>query len=276
MTKLRERARTPYGRYRGHHPTRPPDPRRTSDHHPTPPSPLGTRKPRTRGVYHAGAPAGPHAAGSSPHTRGLPSPTTQCLPRPRIIPAHAGFTRPAQAGRQRPPDHPRTRGVYSARAGTGPCASGSSPHTRGLRGALTGGLRSPGIIPAHAGFTYRAARRRKARPDHPRTRGVYWAARALPPGTVGSSPHTRGLHGRASPAPPVVRIIPAHAGFTRRPGGDGLYPQGSSPHTRGLQATWRGWPLSSGIIPAHAGFTRGPGSPRCHARDHPRTRGVYV
>ena len=48
--------------------------------------------PRTRGVYPLGLATYPPLAGSSPHTRGLPSPTTQCRLRPRIIPAHAGFT----------------------------------------------------------------------------------------------------------------------------------------------------------------------------------------
>ena len=97
-------------------------------------SPVGATRdhPRTRGVYPHPPPSAGHGRGSSPHTRGLPSPTTQCRPRPRIIPAHAGFT-PAHLRHCRYiPDHPRTRGVYRAGPQRGPARGGSSPHTRGL------------------------------------------------------------------------------------------------------------------------------------------------
>ena len=51
---------------------------------------------------------------------------------------------------------------------------------------------------------------------------------------------------------------------------------GSSPLARGLP-TRRSRPRPrAGIIPARAGFTRRSPSPRPGARDHPRSRGVYV
>ena len=93
-----------------------------------------------------------------------------------------------------------------------------------------------------------------------------------------------------------MRIIPAHAGFTRQrrtvPQGGRDHPRtrgvyhvgsqadelvgGSSPHTRGLLGRDVNYIEVCRIIPAHAGFTtrtraRGP-----HCRDHPRTRGVYT
>ena len=132
--------------------------------------------------------------------------------------------------------------------------------------------------------------------DHPRTRGVYAWARALPRPRAGSSPHTRGLPGQALGTPQRGGIIPAHAGFTHlssssaagvwdHPRTRGVYraregpqvtPRGSSPHTRGLHAMGGATVWAIGIIPAHAGFTHDDGGPHRRGRDHPRTRGVYT
>ena len=89
--------------------------------------------PRTRGVYMTASLALAGNAGSSPHTRGLPT-------RPSRIPVI-------------PRDHPRTRGVYLKWGFPGAAERGSSPHTRGLRRTSTSCRRPSG--------------------DHPRTRGVY-------------------------------------------------------------------------------------------------------
>ena len=94
---------------------------------------------------------------------------------------------------------------------------GSSPHTRGLRDEPVRLLARVGIIPAHAGFTPPTPSGGGGSRDHPRTRGVYEAAGAGDTGKEGSSPHTRGLRGRPRRAVRRVRIIPAHAGFTRGP-----------------------------------------------------------
>ena len=179
-----------------------------------PRAPTRTDHPRTRGVYGTASGGTPGRPGSSPHTRGLPELGLHQVGDQGIIPAHAGFTcrvRRPGAGR---PDHPRTRGVYVPREETGGWEAGSSPHTRGLlHGTL---IRSPlsRIIPAHAGFTHG---RQAARPefvDHPRTRGVYFSCLEGSVGEGGSSPHTRGLQDGGVPVDGVVRIIPAHAGFT--------------------------------------------------------------
>ena len=153
--------------------------------------------------------------------------------------------------------------------------SGSSPHTRGLRAAELPDLPACRIIPAHAGFTDDRPHQRRYRQDHPRTRGVYLCSQKALMFRHGSSPHTRGLRGRPTDPQFIVRIIPAHAGFTITRGGGPLTPRdhprtrgvywvlatthwrlmGSSPHTRGLLRCWICWPLWFGIIPAHAGFT---------------------
>ena len=91
------------------------------------------------------------------------------------------------------------------------------------------------------------------------------------------------------------RIIPARAGFTRRPRGwrrlagdhprsRGVYPasgwnapatRGSSPLARGLPGSARSGAAGIRIIPARAGFTARRRCPRRRSRDHPRSRGVY-
>ena len=170
--------------------------------------------PRTRGVYVFKHTADQVKDGSSPHTRGLRDDRAHDRTHGGIIPAHAGFTTrpPGTCGRRW--DHPRTRGVYSARSVPMSGSLGSSPHTRGLRAGRGGRPPPGGIIPAHAGFTAQAVWTAVRKPDHPRTRGVYARGRTSPAITAGSSPHTRGLRRSPTRWPGGARIIPAHAGFT--------------------------------------------------------------
>ena len=90
-------------------------------------------------------------------------------------------------------------------------------------------------------------------------------------------------------------IIPARAGFTRRPRwraprptdhprSRGVYPaqSGPPPHSTGSSPLARGLPRrvlraarGRGIIPARAGFTRSSRTQTTGRRDHPRSRGVY-
>ena len=173
--------------------------------------------------------------------------------------------------------------------------AGSSPLARGLPTISAEMDERGGIIPARAGFTFRARRAHEWEQDHPRSRGVYPSMKAAMAARAGSSPLARGLPAREELEMTSVRIIPARAGFTDRapaprrdspdhPRSRGVYSlvqpaperiQGSSPLARGLP--WRIWPGCSrlGIIPARAGFTaprpRLPDAPP----DHPRSRGVY-
>ena len=70
-----------------------------------------------------------------------------------IIPARAGFTAGVHPRVSRPPDHPRTRGVYAGPLMGGATRGGSSPHARGLLPGLSIRHNWTGIIPARAGFT---------------------------------------------------------------------------------------------------------------------------
>ena len=213
--------------------------------------------------------------GSSPLARGLPDEARREVVRARIIPARAGFTVRDVGARDHVRDHPRSRGVYTARRPRTARMSGSSPLARGLLEAEhTEGVCAR-IIPARAGFTTPPALGR-------------W-------GFCGSSPLARGLRRAVSHDWGTGRIIPARAGFTPlrvatlqeaqdHPRSRGVYDErtawpyedtGSSPLARGL----RPYPGVGGgrrrIIPARAGFTC-PflGSFRT-VGDHPRSRGVY-
>ncbi len=116
------------------------------------------------------------------------------------------------------------------------------------------------------------------------------------PCTVGSSPLARGLPAYIRGEASQRRIIPARAGFTRRPGrcptaspdhprSRGVYVDvsrvhcglsGSSPLARGLHSDFKAAGDILWIIPARAGFTGPMGSCRWSAGDHPRSRGVYA
>ena len=235
-------------------------------------------------------------SGSSPLARGLrgvrPAPDSES----GIIPARAGFTAAATPSARPSPDHPRSRGVYYEREGKKPDMPGSSPLARGLRperGHLrphlriiparagftpcaAGGWRPTWrIIPARAGFTLFDSSGREVAPDHPRSRGVYWAAFVRPPLASGSSPLARGLHLISPPREGSLGIIPARAGFTAsggttsapprdHPRSRGVYGKtfmeagqegGSSPLARGLPRLHTGRVSRQRIIPARAGFT---------------------
>ena len=152
--------------------------------------------------------------GSSPLARGLRRESRHPRRIVRIIPARAGFTRAGDWRRCHSRDHPRSRGVYAARAARLAAATGSSPLARGLPATLSALARPPGIIPARAGFTVRQWHRCDGAQDHPRSRGVYsWHGR-VGASSRGSSPLARGLPALQSDSPPETRIIPARAGFT--------------------------------------------------------------
>ena len=213
-----------------------------------------------------------------------------------IIPARAGFTPSGRPTRTPPSDHPRSRGVYTGvRSGPLPCG-GSSPLARGLHPSCPRRHRGVGIIPARAGFTPRRRRDGRGGEDHPRSRGVYMNDRLRWQGHLGSSPLARGLPRVEGDADGGGRIIPARAGFTRRSGStppwrtdhprsrgvydlktsNSIHGSGSSPLARGLRTGPGARAAWAGIIPARAGFTRQGAVGHGQARDHPRSRGVYM
>ena len=233
--------------------------------------------------------------GSSPLARGLLCRASRLVPRMRIIPARAGFTRRPGRGCSRDGDHPRSRGVYRRPSRCAGVARGSSPLARGLPRLQEGPRAAPGIIPARAGFTRGSASRPGSRRDHPRSRGVYGRRIPATGPQPGSSPLARGLRVQGVHVRLHRRIIPARAGFTicsvrsmmgslDHPRSRGVYLTladlaayiaGSSPLARGLLAADHPRPATPGIIPARAGFTRAHPRGQRPDEDHPRSRGVY-
>ena len=215
----------------------------------------GQDRPRSRGVYTSGSRCSLENHGSSPLARGLHGRPLAPQPVNGIIPARAGFTRPAGAPRGARPDHPRSRGVYAKEIGAATPKDGSSPLARGLRASPAASPLGTRIIPARAGFTPASSRHSLPTPDHPRSRGVYFEL----------------LADRFADC----RIIPARAGFTSpappdpwqpadHPRSRGVYAGetvpvarhlGSSPLARGLRRRCWARPTAAGIIPARAGFT---------------------
>ena len=135
--------------------------------------------------------------GSSPHTRGAPTPSGRCSSSSRDHPRIRGEHENAQTV------NAGCAGIIPAYAGSTQLvlrsersAVGSSPHTRGAR------------RPKH-----RLLRRRR---DHPRIRGEHSAQSS-------KQHHRKG-------------IIPAYAGSTMKMEGEKYYFKGSSPHTRGALA----------------------------------------
>jgi len=129
--------------------------------------------PRSRGVYRSVDAAAARRSGSSPLARGLRGSRRWWSPSTRIIPARAGFTHAIGDVKVWGEDHPRSRGVYSARGVVLDGEDGSSPLARGLRTQPRCGAVRVGIIPARAGFTVGGAAPERGAQDHPRSRGVY-------------------------------------------------------------------------------------------------------
>ena len=170
---------------------------------------------------------------------------------------------------------------------------GSSPLTRGKRTRCHSQRTRRRLIPAHAGKTSRTSPTKQASRAHPRSRGENDVRCPHRRNRRGSSPLTRGKLTVAPCIEADLRLIPAHAGKTRRqnPSAQGLeaHPRsrgenrpadrlslqahGSSPLTRGKL---RGDSLSSamiGLIPAHAGKTGSHRRTGQMCRAHPRSRG---
>ena len=150
-----------------------------------------------------------------------------------------------------------------------------------------------GLIPAHAGKTVLVSSRALRARAHPRSRGENNKGGDGNGTSPGSSPLTRGKRSPASTHRSPPRLIPAHAGKTRR-ARQGSRSQGAHPRSRGENAWDRSSvisfsgssPLTRGklirlsrrrrprrLIPAHAGKTR-MSKPRGRGmRAHPRSRG---
>ena len=174
--------------------------------------------PRSRGENASSCKNHATIPGSSPLTRGKLKPLVRVKPQGRLIPAHAGKTVSICIARRRGRAHPRSRGENP-----GPLSQRGDPVW---------------LIPAHAGKTsiphahrhaveahprsrgengLRVPRRRRRRGSSPLTRGKHVGRRRSRRVAYGSSPLTRGKPRTDESTAPSRRLIPAHAGKTRRP-----------------------------------------------------------
>ena len=152
--------------------------------------------------------------GSSPRMRGKRRVLRVDQIVGRIIPAHAGQTRPRVICVALKPDHPRACGANGNGRGRPTDSAGSSPRMRGKPMRWIEQASRIRIIPAHAGQTDRLFCMMALTTDHPRACG----ANPLPgPGCcrdAGSSPRMRGKLSQVLQIYGQRRIIPAHAGQT--------------------------------------------------------------
>ena len=170
--------------------------------------------PRSRGENLVCAQEGQGSGGSSPLTRGKRSTHDRRRTARRLIPAHAGKTRPPPVSQSKPGAHPRSRGENPGQLGTGIVGAGSSPLTRGKRVPVISHTQVAGLIPAHAGKTQAGRPAWARRPAHPRSRGEntrYWCVTSR---RGGSSPLTRGKPADDGVVCGFGGLIPAHAGKT--------------------------------------------------------------
>jgi len=174
--------------------------------------------PRACGVYRIISLERSRVEGSSPRVRGLRRARGRCRLRAGIIPARAGFTPSAPRGPRPGRDHPRACGVYTVKWVSRRPGGGSSPRVRGLRRRVIGVTRPGRIIPARAGFTGPCATVVQGVQDHPRACGVYSICSWIFSVVAGSSPRVRGLLRNINMPEPIIRIIPARAGFTHHSG----------------------------------------------------------
>ena len=232
--------------------------------------------------------------GSSPLTRGKPHASRSPRDRRRLIPAHAGKT---AAGHESPLDaraHPRSRGENCEPLAPLLHRDGSSPLTRGKQPRGSSRRGGGWLIPAHAGKTPLLTRSSRTARAHPRSRGENAIVIGMVREGMGSSPLTRGKPSWSKRPTPTARLIPAHAGKTRRPRRRGksrwAHPRsrgeneylkrgsfispGSSPLTRGKLLRSIVQQGVQGLIPAHAGKTSNqPGSGGATGGSSPLTRG---
>ena len=172
--------------------------------------------PRACGANPRACSIAPRCCGSSPRMRGKHGPGRRHRPPVRIIPAHAGQTTFTSSTLRLNPDHPRACGANHSADTRGTLRVGSSPRMRGKLGTAAAALPLMRIIPAHAGQTTTPKFALKLSTDHPRACGANHVKRRAHSVRHGSSPRMRGKHGHAFIGRRENRIIPAHAGQTRR------------------------------------------------------------
>ena len=154
--------------------------------------------------------------GSSPRMRGTQVHTVKVPAEFRIIHAHAGNSGGLCTTLTSSTDHPRACGEL----GDFLCAvltnDGSSPRMRGTLRFRNDCVCKHRIIPAHAGNSCQRCCSPCCQSDHPRACGELLDSETTASANAGSSPRMRGTHRHPSRIGDLHRIIPAHAGNSKR------------------------------------------------------------
>ena len=154
--------------------------------------------------------------GSSPLTRGKHRLRQWAHRGHGLIPAHAGKTYSWRFVAFGYRAHPRSRGENTPLMTDLQTRAGSSPLTRGKPTQAERFFGNRRLIPAHAGKTSSTSPTSWQGWAHPRSRGENATKSSSKPRGPGSSPLTRGKLFVASLGADRRRLIPAHAGKTRR------------------------------------------------------------
>ena len=228
-----------------------------------------------------------------PRARGTPKKRGRTTLYVRFIPACAGNTRGTRDACRASSVHPRVRGEHLDAMGTHGDVLGSSPRARGTPGHRLLVLAAKRFIPACAGNTTGAPRRRHHASVHPRVRGEHKSDPRVVRTVDGSSPRARGTPGTLTLWGWNYRFIPACAGNTPglllplfvmwvhpRVRGEhcesvtkGALRIGSSPRARGTQVPLLPRGRRRRFIPACAGNTKSSASSGSRSAVHPRVRG---
>ena len=214
--------------------------------------------------------------GSPPHTRGIHSCTSACLPFTGFTPAYAGNTLSGHVHPYALWVHPRIRGEYCRSGAQQTADTGSPPHTRGIPRTRLTRYWSGRFTPAYAGNTLLSHCRTPQMWVHPRIRGEYSYVQGISKPFPGSPPHTRGIRDGKNFKNGMKGFTPAYAGNTGcllshsvlrevHPRIRGEYPGapalcsvwgGSPPHTRGILSRWFCAAMYRRFTPAYAGNTK--------------------
>ncbi len=214
-------------------------------------------------------------SGSSPRMRGKLKRVKIGDVTAGLIPAHAGKTFFKARKKCSSRAHPRACGENVIGVQRFDSALGSSPRMRGKQSVCKDGDKATGLIPAHAGKTWKQFRCMRESRAHPRACGENDALSRFRGDVSGSSPRMRGKHSQRGIERTDNRLIPAHAGKTRgeagRSGKAPAHPRacgenrhrtktvtpmlGSSPRMRGKHRAITEHTHKAGLIPAHAGKT---------------------
>ena len=174
--------------------------------------------------------------------------------------------------------------------------TGSAPRARGTRGIRRFRFGYPRVSPACAGNTISFAAAHRCQTGQPRVRGEHFETRISAASTIGSAPRARGTRWALQRKVDSLRVSPACAGNTTKPGSAGsgnpgqprvrgehtVLPSissgraGSAPRARGTRLEGRGADAGRRVSPACAGNTTGGRLDPAGWSGQPRVRGEHI